>query len=209
MRGTSDTFSALKWSGAARNTARVPRIQGAWHCMHAYSGAHVDEQGARGSSCLAHRSRREPSSCGHQELAPARSGPGGASAASASVPGGGKGCSASHLQMGHSGLRADSHWSMHSMWKRCLQGSTRCLSPSLRPTRWDLLSAHFLGLQACRHYNCHKVSNLQKHNLNKSAYAMQHATNLHRRVTRASPGNHQRRWRRSSERCRPRAHASF
>ncbi len=43
----------------------------------------------------------------------------------------GKGCIASHLQMGHSGLRADSHWSMHSRWKRCLQGSTRSFSPSL------------------------------------------------------------------------------
>ena len=42
-----------------------------------------------------------------------------------------KGCSASHLQMGHSGLRLDSHWSMHSRWKRCLQGSTRNFSPSL------------------------------------------------------------------------------
>ncbi len=41
---------------------------------------------------------------------------------------------ASHLQMGHSGRRADSHWSMHSMWKRCWHGSTRCLSPSLRHT---------------------------------------------------------------------------
>jgi hypothetical protein len=43
----------------------------------------------------------------------------------------GKGCSASHLQMGHTGLREDSHWSMHSRWKRCLHGSTRSFSPSL------------------------------------------------------------------------------
>ena len=43
-----------------------------------------------------------------------------------------KGSGASHLQMGHSGLREDSHWSMHSRWKRCLQGSTRSFSPSLR-----------------------------------------------------------------------------
>ena len=42
------------------------------------------------------------------------------------------GSRASHLQMGHSGLREDSHWSMHSRWKRCLQGSTRSFSPSLR-----------------------------------------------------------------------------
>ena len=42
------------------------------------------------------------------------------------------GSRASHLQMGHSGLREDSHWSMHSRWNRCLQGSTRSFSPSLR-----------------------------------------------------------------------------
>ena len=44
----------------------------------------------------------------------------------------GTGTRASHLQTGHSGLREDSHWSMHSMWKRCLHGSTRSFSPSLR-----------------------------------------------------------------------------
>jgi hypothetical protein len=45
--------------------------------------------------------------------------------------GAGKGRMASHLQIGHSGLRDDSHWSMHSTWKRCLHGSTRSFSPSL------------------------------------------------------------------------------
>ena len=43
-----------------------------------------------------------------------------------------KGASASHLHRGHRGLRALSHWSMHSTWKRCLQGSTRSLFPSLQ-----------------------------------------------------------------------------
>lgn len=89
----------------------------------------------------AHRSRRAPRPCCHQGPI-VRSAASAASAAStAAAPGGGKGCSASHLQMGHSGLRADSHWSMHSMWKRCLQGSTRCLSPSLRARGTRLLAS--------------------------------------------------------------------
>lgn len=41
--------------------------------------------------------------------------------------------------MGHSGFLEDSHWSMHSMWKRCRQGSTLNLSPSLlsQALVWD------------------------------------------------------------------------
>ena len=54
---------------------------------------------------------------------------------------------ASHLQMGHSGLREDSHWSMHSMWKRCLHGSTRSLLPSLHAHGSELQSEP--PLRAC------------------------------------------------------------
>ena len=54
-----------------------------------------------------------------------------ASSASAELCTTTKGASASHLQMGHSGLRLLSHWSMHSTWYRWWQGRILSLSPSL------------------------------------------------------------------------------
>ena len=68
-----------------------------------------------------------------RELPPRASASSRACASASSLP---RGFSASCLQTGHKGFLDDSHWSMHSVWNRWLQGSTLSFSPSLytRPT---------------------------------------------------------------------------